>query len=85
MSCHINFHLVPQAIQVPPVRREVSLRHHRVLRRAGRQVHREQEATGGHAGLMQAVSIPVYIATHTFGCAMVGLSGFTPSMSVVTL
>ncbi|WP_162309077.1 hypothetical protein [Brevibacillus antibioticus] len=38
-----------------------------------------------HAGLMPEDSIPVYIVTHTFGYEMVALSGFTPSMSVVTL
>lgn len=40
---------------------------------------------GEHDGLMLADSIPVYIVTHTFGCEMVALSGFTPFMSVVTL
>ncbi|NQF17285.1 hypothetical protein HPY31_25760 [Brevibacillus sp. HB1.3] len=40
---------------------------------------------GEHAGLMLADSIPAYIATRTYGCEMVVLSGFTPSMSVVTL
>ncbi|MFA4136792.1 MULTISPECIES: hypothetical protein [unclassified Brevibacillus] len=40
---------------------------------------------GEHAGLMLADSIPAYIATRTYGCGMVVLSGFTPSMSVVTL
>lgn len=68
--------------QAHPVLQEVFPPHPRVLRRAGRQVHREQEDMGEHAGLMLADSIPVYIAIRTFGCEMVALSGFIPSMSV---
>lgn len=80
--------MVPQVFQaplVPPDHREDFPLHHQVLHRAGRQVHREQEAMAEHAGLMLADSIPVYIVTRTCGCEMVVLFGFTPSMSVVTL